>query len=53
MCVYWEKDGNGGALFSAAILKRLAALDLALGVTIYYFDDPEDTFDDVEEASDA
>ncbi len=37
---YWEKEGNGGAFFHASLLKRIAALDFALGVTIYYLDEP-------------
>lgn len=39
---YWEKKGNGGAFFSSSLLKRIAALDLALGVTIYFLDEPDE-----------
>jgi len=39
MSCYWEKEGNGGAYFSSSLLKRLATLDLALGVTISYLDE--------------
>jgi len=36
---YWEKEGNGGAFFHSSLLKRIAALDLALGVTMYSLDE--------------
>ena len=39
---YWEKEGNGGAFFPSSLLKRMAALDLALGVTIYYLDESDE-----------
>jgi len=38
----WEKEGNGGAYFSSFLLKRIAALDLALGVTISFLDEPDE-----------
>ncbi len=39
---YWEKEGNGGAFFHASLLKRMAALDLALGVTTYSLDESDE-----------
>jgi hypothetical protein len=39
---YWEKAGNGGVFFRSSLLKRIAALDLALGVTIYYLDESDE-----------
>lgn len=39
---YWEKEGNGGAFFSSSLLKRIAALDLALGITISFLEEPEE-----------
>lgn len=39
---YWEKEGNGGASFSSPLLKRIAALDLALGVTMHFLDEPDE-----------
>jgi hypothetical protein len=38
----WEKEGNGGAYFSSFFLKCIAALELALGVTIHYIDEPDE-----------
>ena len=43
---YWEKEGNGGAYFSSCFLKRIAALDLALGVTVYYLDEPDEEMEE-------
>ena len=37
-----EKDGNGGAFFHSSLLQRMAALDLALGVTIHYLDESDE-----------
>ncbi|HEV2654492.1 MAG TPA: DUF4279 domain-containing protein [Ktedonobacteraceae bacterium] len=42
VCCYWEKEGNGGAFFHSALLKRIAALELGLGVTIYYIDESDE-----------
>ena len=42
MSCYWEKEGNGGACFSSFLLKRIAALDLALGVTMYFLEEPDE-----------
>ena len=43
---YWEKEGNGGAYFSSFFLKRIAALDLALGVTMYFLDEPDEEMEE-------
>lgn len=37
-----EKEGNGGAFFHASLLQRIAALDLALGVTIHSLDESDE-----------
>lgn len=38
----WEKEGNGGAYFSSALLKRIAAFDLALGITMYFLEESDE-----------
>ena len=45
---YWEKEGNGGAFFHSSLLKRITALDLALGVTIYYVDESDEEMETME-----
>ncbi len=47
---YWEKEGNGGAFFHSSLLKRIAALDLALGVTIYYLDESDEEVETMEDS---
>jgi hypothetical protein len=44
-----ELEGNGGASFPSSLLQRIAALDLALGVTIHSLDG-EDEDDEKREA---
>lgn len=46
MSCHWEKEGNGGASFSSCLLKRIAALDLALGVTMYFLDEPDEELEE-------
>ena len=47
---YWEKEGNGGAFFPSSLLKRIAALDLALGVTIYYLDESDEEMEPMKDS---
>jgi len=48
---YWEKEGNGGAYFSSSLLERIAALDLALGVTIYFLEEPDEEMEEAPKNS--
>ena len=47
---YWEKEGNGGAYFSSSLLKRIAALDLALGVTIYFLEGTDEETEAIKDS---
>lgn len=43
-----EKEGNGGASFHSPLLQRMAALDLALGITIHYLDKSDEEDEEME-----